>query len=894
LAGEAQAASGKLLAATRMADGTPVWLYAHADRACAEIEFKLARSLAGNGAVLAPLALEATGGGESLLVYPRGHEQPLAALAPLSDARVFADAACAMASALAQLHDDGVVHQDIRPAHVVLDLRAMRAQFLGLQHAVPLAYGSLLAVQVADEARLPFLAPEQTQRMDSGVDYRSDLYALGISLYLLASARLPYEASDALGWAHAHLAIAPAPLAHAAPTMPAVVCEIVTKLLAKAPEERYQSAGGLRRDLERVCIDLREGAQPERFALATMDLPQLLELSRELIGRERERAALADAAEAARRGKCRVAFVAGAAGIGKSALVHEVAAAAPSVVFVHGKFDQHQRDIPYSTLGQAFRALMRMVLAADPARLAGWRERLGAAIGTNGAVLAGLVPEIALVLGELPPVAQLDGGEARDRFRLVLQAFMRACASAEQPLVVLFDDMQWADAATLALLENLLVGDGVAGLAVVLAFRDNEVGPEHPFALLRHGIGRSGVDCDSLLLVPLDEAQVATHLAATLHRSSVDSLPLARLVVEKTAGNPFFVNEFIKALLDRKLLVRDCDLGGWRWSLDDIAAERVTDNLAALLVERIGKLEADARETLVAASAFGNRFTLAQMAAIVDRPQPVAREWLAPALEAGLLVARGRSDAGVYTFAHDRIQQAAYSLVPVEERAVLHRKIGQGLLRASPAPDSAALFDIVNQLNAGVALAVEHDEALHLARLNVAAGHHAKASIAWDSAARHYATANALYERHDSANPARFRLCCDLAECEFLAGRLDPAAAMFRALLGAAASDVERADVYFLWNKLLQVAGDFRQALSLGIEAVALFGINCRPPTRTSRRWCKRSASGWTRAWRSSATSISPACPWWRTRACAPQSRCSPRSGHPPTLGARPCFRSSY
>ncbi len=562
----------------------------------------------------------------------------------------------------------------------------------------------------------------------------------------------------------------------------------------------------------------------------------MLELSRELIGRKSERASLAAAIDAARRGACRVTLISGPAGIGKSALVHDVAAAAQGVVFVHGKFDQHQRDIPYSTLGQAFRELLRWVLAADPASLAAWRERLGAALGTHGALVAGLVPEITLVLGELAPAVQLDPGEARDRFRLVLQAFVRACASAQQPLVLLLDDMQWADAATLALLQPLLAGDGVAGLSLMLAFRDNEVGAAHPFALLREALHRDGVDCAEVVLGPLDEAGVAAHLAATLYRSGADALQLAQLVVDKTAGNPFFVNEFVKTLVDRQLLARDCEMGGWTWSLADIGAERVTDNLVALLVERIDSLEPNTRAALIAAAALGNRFSVSQWTAMVDRPESDGRQLLAPALKLGLVMPQGSNTAGMYSFAHDRIQQAAYSLVPAPERAALHRTIGLRLLRALPAPEGALLFDIVNQLNAGLELAVEPAEGLQLALLNVAAGNHAKASIAWDSAARHYATACALYERLDAAEglhqpadakraAARFRLRCDHTECEFLAGRLDQAAALFRGLLGAAPSDVERAEVYTLWNKLLQVAGDFGQALTLGIEAVALFGI---------------------------------------------------------------------
>ena len=816
------AVSGAWFRAQRDADSAPVFLELHGIGSAQRRAWELAER-AGIAALLArPL-----GNGPWAVCEDAGFASLAAADAMLRELPQWLACAHALALALTELHRHHIVHLGLRPATAWFDASRGQARFTGFEHADVLHHGALTAEVLVEPHRLPYLAPEQTGRLALGIDDRSDLYSLGVLLYELATGRRPFEAADSLGWMHSHIAQLPlSPRAHE-PGLPQVIADIILKLLAKAPEERYQSAAALTRDLERCRRSLDGQGVIASFVLARGDLRQMLTISPALIGRDNECSLLQAALRGADAGGAPLVLVAGFSGIGKSVLVQHVVAGGDRL-FISGKFDQYQRGTPYATLVHAFREQFRRMMGEDETELMAWRGLLRAALGENARVIAEVVPDLELVLGVQPPLPALGPGESRNRFNLVFQRFIQAFASAERPLALFLDDMQWADTATLELVQSMAAGAGLRHVCLILAYRDNEVDPQHPLRALLDRLSAAGIDLRCIALGPLDLKGIGEHLSASLHRSVQAVRPLARLVLQKTGGNPFFVNEFLKALSDKGLIAPDEVSSGWAWDLARIEAEDITDNLIELLVERLGTLPEATREALTLASAFGNQVDLPRLSTLLQCSASATTKTLAPAASLGLVTWLGVGEVRALNFCHDRIQQAAYSLTLPTAHAALHLRIGRLLLAAAgPQPEEELLFDIVNQLNAGLPLIDTPVERQRVGWLNASAGQRAKAAIAYDSALRYFDVADQLLDRDALAEGREtgFAFQRDHAECEFLAGRLDAAHVRFERLLGTASDDVERSEVYFLWIKLQQVAGDFRRALALGIEAVALFGI---------------------------------------------------------------------
>ncbi|WP_292448484.1 AAA family ATPase [Methylibium sp.] len=815
----------------READGAPILLHLQRDASSLH-----ARKLAAHVDAAAVLLAKPLGGGPWAVHEDAGHLELIASSTLLQgglgcDLPRWLTCARALAAALAALHRHHVAHLDIRPANAWFDGTSGQARYSGFAHARLLHYGTVAPQAGFETERLPYVSPEQTGRLALGVDHRSDLYSLGVLLFELATGRLPFKATDALEWIHSHVARRPPSPLEFAPTLPPVLADIILKLLVKAPDERYQSAAALVRDLERCQQTLDGQGRIEAFALALGDMRQTLEISPALIGRERELAALRAALQEAHGGAAPVVVVFGFSGIGKSVLVRG-AAAGSVLLLVEGKFDQYQRDTPYATLVQAFRAQLRHVLGQDDVSLQAWRARLRDALGSNGKVIAEVVPDLELVLGAQSPVPELGPAEARNRFSMVFSRFVQAFATRDRPLLLFLDDMQWADSATLELLQRLTVGSELRHVCLVLAYRDNEVDAQHPLRTLLTQLDAGGVVPRHTELGPLGLEGISEHLAASLSRSPHAVRPLARLVLQKTGGNPFFVNEFLKTLYEKRLLAPDASTGGWAWDLACIEAEDITDNLIDLLVDRLGILSPATQEALTLTAAFGNQVELERLATLLRQPIPVTVGVIAPASSMGLVTWLHGADTPTLRFAHDRIQQAAYSLTPAAARAALHLRIGRLLLGdASEQLDEAVLFDVVNQLNAGVALIDHPDERDRLGWLNAAAGRRAMKAVAYDSALRYFDAADLLLNLPAADYTSSFTLQRDHAECQFLAGRLVIAEASFERLVALARNDIDRAAVYYLWVRLQQVAGDFRRALELGLQALAFLGI--APPEST-------------------------------------------------------------
>jgi len=733
----------------------------------------------------------------------------------------------AIAHALAEVHRRGVVHQHLDPRHVlVLDDASVR--LLGFGNAGR-RFGEAHARAL--DRSLGYLAPEQTGRLHRQVDQRADLYALGIVLYEILTGALPFEASDAAGWIHAHLATVPAAPHTIDQRIPSSLSAIVLTLLAKDPLDRYQHALGLVHDLER-CLRALERGDQQPFPLRTDDVTDEFRVSVRLHGREREVAALIAGLERAIIGAvCVVSLAPGYSGIGKTSVVATLyqPVARERGLFIAGKFDQYNRDIPYATLVEAFRGLMREVLAANEDALADWRRRLHAALGANAGVLAIVIPELEAALGPLPSTAQLGPREAQNRFETAFLAFVRVFARTDNPLVLFLDDMQWADDATLGLLQLLAMPATIPSLQLVLAYRDNEVGTGHPFQLVIESLRAGGTIIDVIPIRELEHRHVLALVADTVRRPTDDAAVavLADQLFQKTAGNPFFIRELLQQLHDRGLLTFDPSARCWNWDRRATDAIDIAGSVIDLLVARFSNLTSQAQRTLAVAACFGNRFAIDSLALTLPAPADEVASVLSSAREAGFIVALADGEhVPTFRFHHDRIQQAAYSLLSGDERTVAHLQIGRVLLTRFRDGADELLFDVVEHLNRGSILVVGREERRELFQLTLAAGHRARGSAAW-APARAYFDAAMSFAAADAwagDRDAMFGAVRDLAECEFLTGRFAPAEKHFDDLRVRSTSLVERAGVVTLHVRLLIVSGRYDDAFDLATRELELFG----------------------------------------------------------------------
>jgi len=521
-----------------------------------------------------------------------------------------------------------------------------------------------------------------------------------VTFYQLLTGVRPFEAGDPLEWIHCHVARTPRAPAHVVPGLPPTLSSLVMRLLAKSPEERYQSAHGLRTDLERCLQEWTATGAISSFPLGSADIAGEFRIPGKLFGRDREVAFLKKAFDAVMATRApRVLLVSGYSGIGKSSLVRELhtPVARANGFFVSGKFDQYRRHVPYSALTQAVRELVHQALSASGERLARWIADLERALGGTGGALTEVFPEVELLIGKQPPAPKLGAAETQNRFSLAFGALVRAFAQPDHPVVLFLDDLQWADRASLNLLE-LLLGDGSGPVLCLLAYRDNEVDAAHPFSNTVERIRRSGARIDELAVPPLDRDCVGVLVAETLHSPVEGCSRLADLVMDKTAGNPFFVNEFLKTLYLDGLLRFDDAGPCWRWEITEIEGRAMTDNVVDLMIQRLRRLPPDAQDALRAAACIGNAFELAHLAIVTQQTLAAAAGALRQPVDEGLL--RARTDAAgqvTYQFEHDRIQQAAYALIDSDRRAEAHLRIGQLLWKSlCPAELEAKLFEVVN------------------------------------------------------------------------------------------------------------------------------------------------------------------------------------------------------
>ena len=666
--------------------------------------------------------------------------------------------ALSLVGTLERIHARGIVHKDIKLENILINRSQGQIKLTDFGIASLISRESQ-SLQNPDslEGTLEYMSPEQTGRINRAVDYRSDYYSLGVVLYRLLTGGLPFPFDDPLELVHAHIARVPTPPIDKEPGIPLPLSAMVMKLLAKTPEERYQSAAGIREDLRRCLTEFNQIGTIAPFTPGQSDHSEQLRIPQKLYGRESEIQRLLRSFDIISSGHVKgMVLVGGYSGIGKSALVKEIHR--PLLerrgYFISGKYDQFRRDVPCLAIIQAFQELVRQLLTESSVQIAAWKRDLLDALGPNGQVMIDVIPDLELIIGAQPEVDRLSPVETRNRFNATLRFMVRAMARENRPITLFLDDLQWADLTSFELLDLLLSDRSLKHLLIIGAFRDNEVGESHPLEELTRTLEKKDIPVDTISLAPLSEENVNELMADTLHLPPERVAELSALIHEKTGGNPYFISEFVRTLADESLVRFDPGTRAWSWSLDRIRTMDIAENVVELMHARIQKLPVATRAVLEVCACLGSRFDLQTLALVLEKTQDRTAVALDIPLREGLLIPlddsykyvayaerTGNADINpAYKFAHDRVQQAAYSLLNEWDRHRIHYSIGGHLLQRALAVNDGGKqleeesIEIAGHLNQAHHLMTEDAQRLAACELNLVAGKRARDATAYNAA----------------------------------------------------------------------------------------------------------------------------------------------------------------
>jgi PAS domain S-box-containing protein len=729
-----------------------------------------------------------------------------------------------ISSAVGRLHANGLLHRDIKPHNFIVTEQA-GVRLTGFGNAIQQSRRPLPADAIA--GTLAYLAPEQTGRMNYSIDARSDLYAIGVTLYEIFAGVLPFSASTPEEWIHCHAVRAPRLLRECKPELPSQLCAIVHKLLEKDPLDRYQSADGLSADLGECLGQWTASARILEFSLGRYDGGASLQMSGALYGRESESALLIKAfSHVAESGKTSIVLISGPSGIGKSSLVANFQAklAPGNALIAAGKYDLHTQDVPYAVLNQAFGSLFHQILAQGEDEIIAWRQLLSEAVGSDGQLIADLLPALELLLDPQPDISDLSPQDRLNRLRIVFRRLVGAFGRSGRPLVLFIDDLQWLDVATLDLLGDLVIRPGTSNLLLVGAYRTNEVSQSHPLTLQLKAIRTANILVEDITLEPLMPSDVVLLVAETLKSSRTRVRPLANLIYGKTAGNPFFTAQFMSSLHDEGLLEYDRDAGVWQWDMTRIRVRNLTDNVADLMVAKINLLPVGSRQILQTLASMGGAEELKFLAMASGLSLRALGMHLRPALRAGLLERRGNA----YVFAHDRVREAAYDSGPIQDKLALNLRAGLALAQYTDAEStSERLYLVASQLNRGATVEISEADRETIIALNFLAGQRARSAAAYQAAIGYLQAAQDALgdEANPGVNARSFEISFLRTECELLVGHLDFAEEQLRVLSDLSPNIPINADVTRLRANLYVMQGRPARGVDVCLEFLRKVGI---------------------------------------------------------------------
>ncbi|MEA5603520.1 AAA family ATPase [Nostoc sp. UHCC 0252] len=760
----------------------------------------------------------------------------------------FLQIAIALCNSLEILYSQRIIHKDIKPSNILINPHSKQVKLIDFSIAslLPRETQTLISPNVL-EGTLAYISPEQTGRMNRGIDYRTDFYSLGVTFYELLTGELPFQSNDPMELVHSHIAKTAPSIHQINFRIPPVISEIVSKLMAKNAEDRYQSILGLKYDLETSFAQLKTTGKIESFPIAQRDMCDRFIIPDKLYGRELEVQTLLRAFENVSLGATEITLVTGLSGIGKTALVNEVHK--PIVrqrgYFIKGKFDQFNRNIPFSAFVQAFRNFMEQLLAESVIQIQEWKNKIVQALGEDGQVIIEVIPELERIIGKQPDAPELSGNAAQNRFNLLFKRFLQVFTTKDHPLVIFLDDLQWVDSASLKLMQLLMKETNQGYLLLIGAYRENEVFPAHPLMVMLDEIHKAGVTVNSLTLEPLKQLQLNQLVADTLNCSENVALSLSQLVYRKSQGNPFFATQILKSLYQDKLIEFNFVEGCWQCDISQINQQTLADDIIEFMVFQLRRLPKSTQQQLRLAACIGNQFDLKTLAIVSKQSEVETADCLWKALQEGLILPQSEvykffvdsenqaatqehSEMVVYKFLHDRVQQAAYSLIPEAQKQSTHLQIGRLLLQNTlPDQQESRIFAIANQFNYGLELLEEPTEREHLSRLNLMAGCKAKNSTAYATAVEYLKVAMLLLPINawESSYDLTLAIYESAAEAEYLNINFDSSKSLVDIILKNAQSPLEKVRTYEIQIQSYTAQNKFIEAIATGREALQLLDL---------------------------------------------------------------------